>query len=530
MSSRFHQRLALGGVSLLAAAALGLSASSAGPARADVPRASTGQPNIVLIQADDQTLSQLTSKVMPQTTRLLKDGGTTFSDYSATTAQCCPSRASLITGQYAHNNGVTSNGVGYPGLVDKGNVLPVWLQEAGYLTMHVGKFMNRYEYFAHPTSLVPPGWDQWYSLLGGTHYYDYDLYENGGVVHRGTNRGANATEVATNKALQLIRSWASKAVPIYLQLDLPAPHVSAQADPFGKCGRAAIPAARDEGAFADAPLPRPPSFNEPDMGDKPAFLSSAPKLGSAQKNKVLRRWRCALASLKGVDRAVGRVHQAIEHAGLLGRTVFVFVSDNGQFYGEHRIAKGKVLPYQEAVHLPLVIKSPRRYLNGKRPLRQVHKPVANIDLAPTLLSFANARPCPTSGPCRTMDGRSVKPLLKGSGNWPRRRGLLSEYRSPSPGNYATCQFAGILTRETIYVQHSQVVDPKTSQCVPSDEVERYDLGLDPFELHNMCFAGNIDNCPRNRVQSDLESRLGRLRDCAGVRGRDERVGGRAFCE
>ncbi len=530
MSSCSHHRLALGGVSLLAAAALGLSASGAGTARADVPRGSGGPPNIILIQADDQTLSQFTSKVMPRTTHLLASGGTSFSQYSAATAQCCPSRASLITGQYAHNDGVSSNGVGYPGLIDKDNVLPVWLQQAGYLTMHVGKFMNRYEYFAHPASVVPPGWDQWYSLLGGTHYYDYDLYENGGVVHRGSKRGANSNEVATNKALQLIRDWASKAVPIYLQLDLPAPHVAAQGDPFGKCGRAAIPAARDEGSFADARTPRPPSFNEDDMRDKPAFLSAAPKLGGAQKSKVRRRWRCALASLKGVDRAVGQVHNAIQRAGLLSRTVFLYVSDNGQFYGEHRIAKGKVLPYQEAVHLPLVIKSPRRYLNGKRPPGHVRKPVANIDLAPTILSFADAEPCPPSGPCRTMDGRSLKPLLKGSRKWPRHRGLLNEYSSPNPGNYATCRFAGILTRETIYVQHSQVVDPTTGQCVPSDEVERYDLGLDPFELHNMCFAGDLDNCPQDRVQSDLESRLSRLRDCAGVRGRDERVGGRAFCE
>ncbi len=530
MSSRSHHRLTLSGVSLLAAAGLGLSASGAIAARPDVPRASSGRPNIVLIQADDQTLSQFTSKVMPHTTRLLAHGGTSFGDYSATTAQCCPSRASLITGQYAHNDGVTSNGVGYPGLVDKDNVLPVWLQEAGYLTMHVGKFMNRYEYFAHPASLVPPGWDQWYSFLGGTHYYDYDLYANGSVVHRGSRRGANATEVATQKAVQLIKSWASEAVPIYLQLDLPAPHVAAQADPFGKCGRAAIPAPRDEGAFGGAPLPRPPSFNERDMSDKPAFLASAPKLGSVQTSKVHRRWRCALASLQGVDRAVAQVHRAIGHAGLLNRTVFVYISDNGQFYGEHRIAKGKVLPYQEAVHLPLVIKSPHRYLNGRRPVRKVRKPVGNIDLAPTILGFAHARPCPAAGPCRTMDGRSLKPLLKGSGNWPGHRGLLSEYSSPSPGNYATCRFDGVLTRETVYVEHSQVVDPETGQCVPSDEVERYDLGQDPFELHNLCFGGKVNNCPLDRVQSDLESRLGRLRDCAGIRGRDERVDGRAFCQ
>jgi hypothetical protein len=129
-----------------------------------------------------------------------------------------------------------------------------------------------------------------------------------------------------------------------------------------------------------------------------------------------------------------------------------------------------------------------------------------------------------------MDGRSLKPLLKRSRRWPRRRGLLTEYSAASPGKYATCQFAGILTSEKVYVEHSRVVDPKTGRCVPSDQVERYDLSRDWFELHNQCFAGKADNCPLGSTQSDLESRLSRIRDCAGTRGRDERVGGRPFCE
>jgi arylsulfatase A-like enzyme len=467
---------------------------------------------------------------MPNTMRLLARHGTTFRNYIATTAQCCPSRASLITGQYAHNDGVTSNDVGYPGLVDKGNVLPVWLQRAGYLTFHVGKFMNGYQNFANPPRTVPPGWDQWYSFLAGTRYYDYDFFVNGSVVHRGENREANATHVANQKAVQLIRDWASQAVPIYLQLDEPAPHVAGQKDPFGKCGHVPIPEPRDEGAFKNAPLPRPPSFNERDMRDKPPFLSSAPRLDRTATNRVRRRWRCALAATKGIDRGVARVYQAIKNAGLLGRTVFIFISDNGQFYGEHRIAKGKVMPYQEALHLPLVISAPRRYLGDARPARNVRKPVANIDLAPTILSFAHGRPCPPSGPCRTMDGRSLKPLLRTSGRWPRHRGLLTEYRAPNPGKYATCEFAGILTQDTMYVEHSRVADSATGQCVPANQVERYSRKRDPHELHNLCFAGNPGRCPGSASQSELESRLDRLRRCAGIRGRDHRIDGRPFCE
>ncbi len=521
----------LGFAALLAAGGSALATSGSvpgGPVAAQAARG--GQPNIVLIQADDQTYNQFTRGVMPKTKRLIADHGTTFRRYIATTAQCCPSRASLITGQYAHNDGVTSNSVGYPGLVDKGNVLPVWLQRAGYLTLHVGKFMNGYEKFADPPSRVPPGWDQWYSFLGGTRYYDYNLYINGHVVHRGSQAAANATRVATSKAVNLIRNYASEALPIYLQLDTPAPHIASQRDPFGHCGRAPIPERQDKGAFNDVGLPRPPSFNEGAMSDKPAFLRGAPKLGRAETNKVRRRWRCALASLKGVDRAVARVYRAIKATGQLGRTVFIFVSDNGQFYGQHRIAKGKVLPYSEALRLPLAIKAPRRYLGGRKRAKKVGRPAGNIDLAPTILDLAHARPCPASGPCRVMDGRSLVPLLKRSGNWPKHRGLLTEYRSQNPGRYATCQFAGVLTKGAIYVEHSRVVDPATSHCVSSDQVERYDLKRDRYELHNLCFGGRAGNCPRGSTQSDLETRLSKIRDCAGVRGRDHRVNGRPFCE
>jgi N-acetylglucosamine-6-sulfatase len=531
-STRPSHRLAVGILVLLAGAGWGLTASGPTPGGADAAGAALGErPNIVLIQTDDQTYRQFSREVMPNTKRLLANHGTTFRNYIATTAQCCPSRASLLTGQYAHNDGVTSNGVGYRGLVDKGNVLPVWLQQAGYLTLHVGKFMNGYQQFADPPSLVPPGWDQWYSFLGGTRYYNYDLYVNGGVTHRGSRPAANATQVANRKAVQLIRSWASEAVPIYLQLDEPSPHIAAQQDPHGNCDHAPMPELRDERAFGHAPLPRPPSFNEGDMRDKPPFLSSIPKLTQTEAKHVRKRWRCALASLKGIDRGVSEVYRALKREKLLQRTVFIFISDNGQFFGEHRIEKGKVLPYREALHLPLVIRAPKRYLGGQRAVSSVTRPVANIDLAPTILSFAHAQPCPPNGPCRTMDGRSLVPLLSHSEHWPKHRGLLTEYSNPRPaGRYATCQFDGIVTGGSIYVHHGRVVDPTSGQCVASNEVERYNLKRDPFELHNQCFAGNPANCPLDSSQADLVSRLIRLRDCAGIRGRDHRVSGRPFCE
>jgi hypothetical protein len=121
-------------------------------------------------------------------------------------------------------------------------------------------------------------------------------------------------------------------------------------------------------------------------------------------------------------------------------------------------------------------------------------------------------------------------LLRRSGSWPRGRGLLTEYRVGDAGRYATCEFAGIRTRDNIYVRHFRVVDPGTSQCIPTDERERYNLKKDPFELRNLCFGGSSGNCPVSDQQLDLEVRLSQLRNCAGVAGRDDRVGGRPFCE
>ena len=531
MSFRSHHRLALGGATLLAAAGLGLTASDPLPGTPGEANAAPGRgrPNIVLIQTDDQAYRQLIRRAMPKTKRLLARGGTKFTDYIASTAQCCPSRASLITGQYAHNHGVTSNNVGYQGLVERGNVLPVWLQQAGYWTIHVGRFLNGYEKTVEPNSVVAPGWDEWHTVLGGK-YYAYDLFVNGGVRHYGRRRGDHITHVLNRRAVRMVDKYAPKALPFYLQLDARAPHDTRQRDPYGGCDRAPIPEATDSRLFRRARLPNPPSFNEAKMSDKPGFLRSAPKIGSHERRKVRRSWRCGLASLRGVDRGVAKIYDAVKDAGERSKTVFIFISDNGQFHGEHRLRSGKVLPYEEALRLPLLIRAPKRYRDGAARARKVGKPVGNIDLAPTILDLAGATPCSAPGKCRTMDGRSLMPLLRRSGHWPRERALLTEYRVGDAGRYATCEFTGIRTRGAVYVQHSRVVDPATSQCVPEDERERYDLKRDPYELNNLCFGGSSANGPVGEKQVELELRLSQLHDCAGVAGRDPRVGGRPFCE
>lgn len=488
------------------------------------PPVSPVPPNIVLIQADDATFDQLTPAIMPRTERLLARGGTTFTDYITTTPQCCPSRASLITGEYGHNNGVLSNSLPYRSLRDKGNVLPVWLRRAGYRTIHVGKFMNGYENVAPPTKAAP-GWTDWHTVIGETAYYRYDLYANGRALHHGTRPAANVTAVLNRIAVRQVARAARSATPFYLQFDPRAPHAGGN-DPYGGCDSAAIPLPRDESLRVKA-LPRPPSFNEPGIGDKPAFLRRPPLTG-LEVSDIARRWRCAARSLAGLDRGVAGVYRAVARAGKLSRTVFIFTSDNGVFRGQHRLATGKIYPYQEAIHLPLLIKGPSRLLGGRLP-QKVAAPVASIDLAPTMLELAGAKPCAAPGGCRTLDGRSLLPLLGGSGGWPANRAILTEYSARHPIR-GTCRYAAVKTRAAIYIQHSAVGNPAAAgrTCQPADVRERYNLRADPYELRNLCPGGTA--CPRDRVQRRLERALRRLRRCAGITGRDARVQGHPFCE
>jgi N-acetylglucosamine-6-sulfatase len=513
---------------LIAAIVVPTVGSPATSATAGSATPAVGRPNVVLIQMDDQTAAQFNGEVMPKTMRLLTRPGTKFKDYIATTPQCCPSRASLLTGQYAHNHGVLSNGKGYAALGGKRNLLPVWLQEAGYNTIHVGKFLNGYSRFADRPADVAPGWTDWRTVIGGRFgYYDYFLSTNGEWSHYGKGDDDYVTRVLTRNAVRAIRRYAPHQAPFYLELDQHAPHASGGKRP-GRCSgkgvRAAKPDPVDMDAFRKAPLRRSPSFNEKHIKDKPAFVRSAPRIDRETRLEIKRRWRCALASLAAADRSVATVHDAVRQSGELSNTVFIYISDNGLLFGEHRIAHGKVLPYEENLRLPLIIDLPRGY-GG---VRKVHEPVANIDLAPTILDLAHAQPCPPEGSCRTMDGRSLMPLLTGTGPWPRHRGLLTEYQSYSPGRYQTCGYDGIRTHGSVYLEHYSTAGE--GKCRATLAAERYDLRHDAFELRNLCHGGAIENCPTDGRQARLAGRLQELSRCAGVEGRDERVDDRPFCE
>jgi N-acetylglucosamine-6-sulfatase len=487
-------------------------------------------PNIVLVVSDDQTFEQFRADTMPFLTDFIADDGTTFTDAIATSPVCCPSRASMLTGQYAHNHGVLSNRLGYKALKRKRNTLPVWLTRKGYVTAHVGKYLNGYDGFIKHRDEVAPGWRQWHTVLV-PRYYDYAFSTNGRVVHKGSDPDDYLGRVVTRKAVKMVNKYVPRRRPLYLQTDYYAPHTEGGA-PGTACEDSARPDPADAHLFADAPLPQPPSFNEADVDDKPTFVRRLAPISADEFSRTERRYRCALASLRSVDRGIEEITDAISAHGELGKTAVIFVSDNGYFYGEHRLPKEKQQAYEEGIRVPLVARWPEKL---GTPRTTITLPVANIDLAPTILDLAHAKPCSSHKRCRTMDGRSLLPLVRGKfSKFPSDRALSLEYDldRESTTRGSTCAFDGVRTPIDLYVAHKSVVsDPAEGLCEKTNETEQYLLtpdpvygpvAADPFELRNLTSPVISDSSLPQVIarRAELEALLNRLRDCAGIAGRD----------
>jgi arylsulfatase A-like enzyme len=286
------------------------------------------KPNVVLITTDDQTRASLAA--MPRVRRLLVERGASFVNNITSFPLCCPSRASWITGQYAHNHGVIDNqernGGGYQSLRDPERVLPAWLDLAGYDTALVGKWLHDYR-----TLQPAPGWDRFWAMTSSTmvDYYGYEITDSrGGKVAYGDDTSDYLSDVLTREyAVPYIRAHRADPDPFFLHVSYTAPHWGrgrsdaagrrcANGKPFKFETAKAKPAPRDAGAFPRRPLPMPPSFNEADMSDKPGAVRGRRRLDRRAIADLTERYRCELASLRAVDRAVGEIDAALDRARL----------------------------------------------------------------------------------------------------------------------------------------------------------------------------------------------------------------------
>ena len=484
-----------------------------------------GPPNLILITTDDQSASTLTRKFMPHTFRRLVGPGTRFENFVATTPICCPSRAGFYTGQYSHNNRVFLNKPGYGSLRNRDSVLPVWLRQAGYSTALVGKFMHGYTEFVDEPATPAPGYTDWHALLAND-YYRYRMSHDGVAKRHGRDPGDYVTTVITRRSVTLIRDYAEQDNPFFMHVSHIAPH--SDRTKGSVCDHAALPAPRDVGRYSRRVFKEPPSFGEPDVSDKPSFIQRLRRVKAAEVGALRRKYRCRAASLRQVDRGVKKIVRTLKRTGELDETVIALSGDNGYFLGEHRLRRGKGLPYEEAIVQPLVMRVPPAFVDRPDPVDRVRKMTANIDIAPTFLELAGAEPCTEEG-CRTLDGRSLLPLLVGEDGGFKGRGVLVEYdadreetRDKDEGG--SCQYAGIRTARTIYVEYTLVLERAPRDCKPAREFEHYDLEEDRFELDNL-FPPATEGLEEQ--QARLAERLDALRRCEGSGPRD---GGPPSCE
>ena len=428
---RLRLPLALVAVTALAVAALPPVESA---------RAVASQPNVVVVMTDDQTYEQL--RVMPQINEFFDAKGTAFDSFVSSYPLCCPSRATFLTGQYALNHGVLSNTEprgGYPAL-DSDNTLPLWLQDAGYRTTHIGKYLN-----GTPAEEIPPGWDDWQGMEP-PNYYDYVINDNGTLVSYGSDPEDYSTDVIADRAVDSINEAVDLGDPFLTYIAPYAPHTLN--------GGPAAPAPRHVGMFDDEPMPMGPGFNEADVSDKPAYIEASPLMTSSDVADVTERYQKVLESLQAVDEMFGRIVGTLDDAGVLEDTVVMFTSDNGQMHGEHRQQRGKGVPYEESIRMPLLVAGP-----GFPAGAHVAEQTANVDLAPTIVALAGARAE------RVMDGVDLRSVVLSPTSFADRAVLIERYEGDC--------FEGVRTPTYMYARHH------------SGEEELYDLRVDRAEINSL---------------------------------------------
>ena len=447
--------------------------------------AAAAQPNVVVLMTDDQTAASLPS--MPRVNGLLGAGGTRFEQAFASFPLCCPSRTTHLTGQYAHNHGVLHNAGPFGGysVFDHAVSLPAWMQRAGYRTMHVGRYLNGYT----ASSGVPTGWTDWHGMphANAFNYRSWKVNENGVLrAYPTPDRPAEyQTDFLARRASELIQSAASGAAPFFLSLWFTAPHRGRPRDPDDpRLIGTPSPAPRHRDAFAGVRMPRPPSFDEASMYDKPQVVADRRRFTPEKEAAIEENWRQELESLGAVDEAVGQLMDTLARTGELDNTLIVYTADNGYMHGEHRALAEKVLPYEESIRVPLILRGP-----GVPAGRVDRRLVANVDVPATILDATGVPPG------RIQDGRSLLELLADPGA-ESGRDILIENGNGANGVPA---YRGIRTYRFLYVEHDT-----------TGEYELYDLLEDPFQLKSQ------DGADRYRaVQRDLRGRLRRLERCVG---------------
>ncbi len=429
----------------------------------------TDRPNILFILTDDLDAELGTINYMPHLQELLVSQGLTVDNFFISQPLCCPSRSTFLRGQYTHNHGVYRNDPPNGGfeqfytLKNESSTLATWLKAAGYRTALFGKYLNGYP-FPEDRSYVPVGWDEWYSASKGSPFagFRYTMNENGKQVdyaETGQGESQYMTDVLARKAGDFIQRAGADHVPFFAYLATYAPH-----DPVK-------PAHRHETLFPGLQAPRTASFNEADVSDKPAGIRFDPLLTADEIAKLDAEYLARVQAMQAVDEMIAYLVTILKETRQLDNTYIIFTSDNGYHLGQHRLSFGKATPYEEDIHVPLIIRGPhiepnttlQGYITG------------NVDFAPTIAEIAGVIPPDY------VDGRSMLKLFGAErppvSEW--RSGYLLEfygYNQPGEDPNAPApkpEYLGLRTPDYLYVEYQDGF------------IELYDLKTDPYEMENI---------------------------------------------
>jgi N-acetylglucosamine-6-sulfatase len=430
--------------------------------RADAQTAN--RPNFVFVMTDD--LDERSMEDLPGIREVMGSNGTTFDNAYVTFPLCCPSRATILRGQYAHNHNILHNvppAGGEQKFRDSGldrSTIATWLKGAGYRTSYIGKYLNGYD---GGETYIPPGWDEWFVLNRAPH--EPYVNDNGQSI----TIAGNQTDVLAEEASDFIRRSSANPEPFFAVVGPHAPH------------QPPAIAERHQGSFLNTPLPKPPNFDEADISDKPRWLQGYSRLSRLQIANLQQLYRERLRSMLAVEDLLRKVVATLQETGELSNTYIFFTSDNGYDFGNHRLyPAGKLRPYEEDIGIPLMVRGPGVPAGAVR-----QELVINNDFAPTIANLAGA-----SIP-EFVDGSSFAPLLTDSPPSSWRTAFLEE-------ETISHAHRGVHTQKYMFVEYDTA------------EHELYDLSLDPYQLESKPRAGN------EQLYSELQARLDSLRGCSGA--------------
>jgi N-acetylglucosamine-6-sulfatase len=439
------------------------------------------RPNVVFILTDDQRWDEMSCAGHPflETPNLdrLAGEGVRFANAFVTTSLCSPSRASFLSGLYAHTHGVSNNFTDYPADLPS---FPRRLQEAGYETAYIGKW-----HMGEDSDARRPGFDYWISHKGQGEYYDTTFNVNG---DRRVVKGYY-THVVTDMAVEWIRREHDR--PFLLILGHKAPHT-----PY-------TPEKKYEHLFDAVEITYPDSAF--DLDGKPqwvrerlstwhgiygplyGFRKDYPDASPEGVRDFARFVRSYTATIKSVDDSVGRIYETLRSSGQLDNTLIVFAGDNGMFLGEHGMTDKRAM-HEPSIRIPLIVRYPKLGRAG----RVIDAMVLNIDVAPGILDICGAEPL------RNVHGRSYKPLLTSdAASW--RAAWLYEYNYEKQFPY-TPNVRGVRTDRWKYMHY-----PHGDGSPDRHKAELYDLKNDPGERRNL-----IDRPEHSEILRELQDELERL--------------------